>query len=255
MLVSTTLLVFIVVGLTAMFVQTQKAFKAGTRQVTVTDSGRTVVDMISADLAQMSDAQNINITNLFWDWIPAYSTIMPVGGSSVAFRTNQEQEIFFLVQTNNQWLGVGYAMSNSAAGVGTLFRYYASVPAPLTNNVLFLNFYNAVISTNFVATNNFGRVAEGVIHLKIRAFDQNGNENFYEYGNDYALSAAFTYPLLYSNTLPNSVQLEVGVLDPDTYTQAKALAFNPLAQKNFLINAAANINVFRENIPIVGAAR
>ena len=79
----------------------------------------------------------------------------------------------------------------------------------------------------------FGRVAEGVIHLKIRAYDQNGNEcpdDYGQFGNDFLPSGdVYSYPLS-SNTLPNSVQLEVGVLDPDTYTQAKALAFNPVAQ-------------------------
>ena len=66
MLVSTTLLMFIMVGLTAMFVETQRAFKAGVRQSTMTDAGHTIIDMVAADLSQVSDAQNTGITNLFW---------------------------------------------------------------------------------------------------------------------------------------------------------------------------------------------
>jgi len=38
MLVSTAMLAFIVLGLTAMLIQTQKAFKTGIKQTTVTDA-------------------------------------------------------------------------------------------------------------------------------------------------------------------------------------------------------------------------
>jgi len=264
MLVSTTLLVFIVVGLTEMFVQTQKAFKAGTRQTTVTDSGRSVVDLIAGDLIQMSDAQaqtpNTGLINLWWGWVTNNTTTMPVTGSAV-WRTNQEQELFFLIQTNNVWMGVGYAVDSTSLGLGTLYRYCATARSPLTNNALFTSFVSNVNSGNLQTATNWGRVADGVIHLKIRCFDQNGNESAYEYGHDYDAANSFSYPLdttyapYYSNTLPSSVQLEVGVLDPDTYTQAKTLAFNATAQANFMTNVAANINVFRLNIPILGTAR
>ena len=55
MLVSTAMLSFIVLGLTAMFIQTQKAFKTGIKQTTITDAGRAIIDMIASDLSQMSD--------------------------------------------------------------------------------------------------------------------------------------------------------------------------------------------------------
>lgn len=45
MLVSIACLLFIVIGLTAMFVEVQRAFKAGVRQSTMTDAGHTVIDL------------------------------------------------------------------------------------------------------------------------------------------------------------------------------------------------------------------
>src|SRR5579872_1701533 len=68
MLVATTLLSLIIVGLTAMFVQTQRAFKLGLKQNDVNDAGRTVVDMITHDISQMADAQHLGITNVYFDW-------------------------------------------------------------------------------------------------------------------------------------------------------------------------------------------
>ena len=78
------------------------------------------------------------------------------------------------------------------------------------------------------------RVADGVIHLKVRTYDQNGNEPWVEstdYGNDfqpgrdagdYAASSMMSYPLretvfpyFTSNTLPNAVDVEIGILEPD----------------------------------------
>jgi hypothetical protein len=253
-----------------MFVETQRAFKAGVKQSTMTDAGRTIIDMVAADLSQVSDAQTPGITNLFWSWLTANQTYQYQDSPANVYRTNQIQEIFALVRTNAQWLGVGYAVSNSAPGVGTLYRYVVLTNAPLLANTLFSNFYYAVGTQTFGV--NFDRVADGVIHLKIRAFDQFGNENGYEQGLDYATNKPlyeFTYPApaytvnLPTNQplvvppagLPAAIQLEVGVLEPEAYEQLRALPANSAAQKTFLGNAGGKIQIYRQNIPIAGASR
>ena len=104
MLVSTTLLVLIVVGLTAMFVETQRAFKTGMKQATMTDAGQTIIDMVGSDLAGLSDAQNTNITNLYWGWAPTNTSVNYQDIPANVYRTNQLQEIYVLVHTNTQWL-------------------------------------------------------------------------------------------------------------------------------------------------------
>jgi hypothetical protein len=270
MLVSTTCLVFIVLGLTAMFIETQRVFKAGTKQVSMTDSGRTVLDMVASDLAQVSDAQNPYVTNLFWSWSPTNTSVQIADGSTVPFRTNQLQMIFMLVHTNLQWVGVGYAVSNAGGGAGTLYRYQASTNDPLT----FASFWP--IYTNFTlnASNGvfnpayFHRVTDGVVHLKIRAYDQTGNEPLLEQQNDFnPYGDALSYPAsgyfytlgtgqsnyVSSAALPASVQLEVGVLEPDAYEQLRALPHIANAQNNFMAKAGGKIQIYRQNIPIVGA--
>ena len=150
MLVSTTCLVFIVIGLTAMFVETQRAFKAGVKQNTMTDAGQTIIDMMGADLAQASDAQNPFITNLYWGWAAMNTSSNYQDIPANVYRTNQLQEIFVLVHTNTQWVGVGYAVSNYAGtGAGTLYSYLASTNDPLTNNVLCSNFIYSVYNQTF----------------------------------------------------------------------------------------------------------
>jgi hypothetical protein len=265
MLVSTTLLTFIVIGLTAMFVETQRAFKAGIKVSTTSDAGHTVIDMVANDLAQLSDAQSPYITNLFCHWWTTNFTYQYQDNSPIAYRTNQLQEIYFLVHTNTQWLGIGYAVSNWCPGVGTLYRYCVSTNAPLLDNSLFS--MNGAGFTPFFGP-HFDRVADGVIHLKIRAFDQFGNE--YPQGLDYAAAEPgymFGYPApAHTNTLPNnianfvpaaslpaSIQLEVGVLEPEVFEQLRALPAS--AQPAFLKRLGGNIQVFRQNIPIPTATR
>jgi hypothetical protein len=266
MLVSTTCLVFIVLGLTAMFVETQRAFKAGVKQNTMADAGQTIIDMVSADLAQASDAQNPFITNLYWGWTANTSSNYQDYPTNI-FRTNQLQEIFVLVHTNTQWLGVGYAVSNYAGtGAGTLYSYVAMINDPITNNSLFLNF-NTNVNNQTFPPNYFHRVADGVVHLKLRAFDQNGNENAWEQGLDFDPNgASFSYPTTSTNSiwlgylepaagLPASVQLEVGILEPEAYEQLRGLPTNSPAQRNFLGAAGGKIQIYRQNIPITGAIR
>ena len=269
MLVSTTLLAFIVVGLTAMFVETQRAFKAGMKQATMTDAGQTILSMVASDLAELSDAHNPYITNLYWGWAAMNTSSNYQDYPTNIYRTNQLQEIYVLVHTNNQWLGVGYAVSNYGCGVGTLYQYLNSTNDPLTSSsgdILFTNFLNSAFYNNF-GTNYFHPVANGVVHLKIRAFDRSGNESWQEQGNDFATTGdSFSYPVLFSYTntvletnvppagLPNSIQLEVGVLEPDAFEQLRALPPGP-AQSSFLGKAGGKIQIYRQNIPIAGAAR
>ena len=270
MLVSTTCLVFIVLGLTAMFIETQRVFKAGTKQTNMTDSGRTILDMVTSDLAQLSDAQNTNVVNLFWSWSPANTSTQTADGATVPFRTNQLQMIFMLVHTNLQWVGVGYAVSNAVAGAGTLYRYQANTSDPL----FYTNFVNIFTNFSVSASNGvfnpayFHRVADGVVHLKIRAYDQTGHEPLYEQQNDFNPNGdEFSYPAqgYYYNigsgqsnyvapaALPASVQLELGVLEPDAYDQLRNLPRVANAPRNFMVSAGGKIQIYRQNIPIVGA--
>ena len=259
------MLSFIVLGLTAVFVQTQRAFKTGIKATTVTDAGRTIMDMIASDMRQMSDADNRGVTNLYWTWSEnnvQYENQLP-------FRTNQLDEIYVLEHTNTTWLGVGYAVLNLVPGsgfsFGTLYRYQTNFNAPFITNSLFWPFLNAIENQNFTNQAYWHRVADGVISLKLRAYDQNGNEPWIEstsYG-DYANEfVQISYPLVSinnlpaSNTLPNAVDVELAILEPEALAQARALAGVPTALNSFMeTNALTKMEIFRRRISIPVVAR
>ena len=255
MLVATTLLVVIVLGLTAMFVQTQKAFRGGFSQTDVMESGRTVIGMISRDFEQMADAKDPNITNVFQGWFGT-----PLGQSDgQASRQNVLSDLFTLEHVNNTWSGVGYSVSNTVGGgaqgiVGTLYRYtYQTNDTPRDNPCgIFRNYMD---NGNF-DTNVFSRVIDGVIHLRMRAFDAYGREltnsqqivwlpdtNTVDQGS----------PWFLTNTLPSSVELELGILEPQVVEQLRAFGANTQAQLNFISNRIGSVHIFRQQIPIRAA--
>jgi len=268
------MLLFIVVGLTAVFIQTQRAFKTGLKQNTITDAGRAIMDMITGDLRQMSDSRNTNYMtnydfNFYWDF-PASGTMITNYLNGVAIRTNVLNNFFMLEHTNTTWIGVGYAVSNyPGVAIGSLYRYETNWTslAPVFTNDLFTPFYTNVTSSSpSFSTNYWHRVADGIIDMEIRAFDQYGNENNY----DPAFPLISFYPLGYnnywfqlraygappSNTLPNSVELEFGILEPDTLVQARALSGNAGALTAFLSsNAAPHTEIFRQRVTVAAASR
>jgi hypothetical protein len=264
MLVSTAMLTFIVLGLTAMFIQTQRAFKTGIKATTITDAGRTVMDMIASDMRQMSDAANTNVYNLYWTNSESFVQY----DNGAPFRTNQIDEIYVLEHTNTTWLGVGYAVlnlvPNSGTSVGTLYRYQTNFNSPYLIRDPSAQFIYDIETQQFTNQAYWHRVADGVISLSLRAYDQNGNEPWVEstfYG-DYATDARIFYPLPSfnnqpaSNTLPNAVDVELAVLEPDALAQARSLAGAPSALNSFMTtNALTRMEVFRRRISIPVVSR
>ena len=290
------MLSFIVLGLTAMLIQTQKAFKTGIKQTTVTDAGRAIIDMMASDLSQMSDPHFTNVyfpTNmypyavvsgypnpptLYWEFPYTNDLVQYTNnnnGDPIPFRTNQLEDIFAIVQSNNTWLGIGYCVSNwfvnsaggNIPGIGTLYRYVTNTTAPLTNNnILFPSFQYAVFN-NFT---NFHRIADGVVHLKIYAFDAGGNEMWWEPNYDAIGQGPFgspnlQYPVIVPNTtnnllsqtnyLPHSIDIELGILEPEAFEHARVLFTSgaTAAAQQYLANAAGQVEIFRQHILIPAA--
>jgi hypothetical protein len=267
MLVSTALLTFIVLGLTAVFVQTQKAFKTGIKSTTVTDAGRTIMEMVASDVRQMSDGNSSPVTNLpfvtnlYCGW-PSNGFVNYIN-NNVPFRTNQLDSIYILEHTNNMWIGVGYAVQGAVGGVGTLYRFQTNYGTPFLSNDFIRPFMSSVTQQTFTNKVYWHRVADGVIDFKLQAYDQFGNNpwanidystagNFISYPS---ISYPFGFPII-SNTLPNTVQLELAILEPDALVRARSLAGAPIALENYLqTNSLTAMEVFRQRISIPVVAR
>lgn len=256
--VATGLLLVIVLGLTAMFIQTQKAFRSGIKQVDVFESGRVIIDMVARDLERLNDGQQPGVVTNFFIGRRGGTGVTQYNTDGQPLRTNELYDIFAISRVSSSWLGIGYAVSNSLAGgasattplVGTLYRYNSSYHVPLYNNLLFTGFANSVVNLS----SNFNRIADGVIHFRVRVYDQNGVEvPLVDPTNNPTLG----YPST-SNALPNYLEVEIGMLEPEIYERARALP-NNAAQLNFLTNQASGVigkvHIFRQQIPIRAAAR
>lgn len=264
MMVAMTLLVVIVMGLTMMFLQTQKAFKSGLRQVDVLESGRSVMSLIADDLAAMVDAgrysdRGSNVWNLTFQ--EAGYPRLRQDENGVGFRTNYIYDLFSLSRVGSQWIGTGYAVSNLSANgiasVGTLYRYTHTINsvAGLTDNVMYQDYYNSLQNAkNYPFTNTFTRVADGVVHFRIRAY----------YGDTLVLTNDAVFPCNYTTYtpvtnyiaragIPNTVEVELGILEPETYEQARSMPSN--AALTFLQGRASKVHIFRQQIPIRAASR
>ncbi|MGO8675897.1 MAG: PilW family protein [Limisphaerales bacterium] len=131
------------------------------------------------------------------------------------------------------------------------------------------------------------RVADGVIHLSVRLFATNGfpimsdlNPLLYNYTafwagywtnvNNVTTYLEYAQPILQasnhinltcpdyydscwfmSNAMPASVEVELGILESQTYQRYRAIvSANPAAGAAFLSNHVAQVHIFRQRVPI-----
>ena len=276
MMVATTLLVVMMLGLTAMFNQTQRAFRSGLKQVDVFEGGRAVMDLVARDIEQMVASKTTDHWSL-------YSGIqMPVAAPTPAFliqstpsgqdplRTNVLHSIFLLNYVTD-WSAVGYRVldPNNVNSFDTLS--YGSLYRFSTNNFsdfgTIPHYYFDRFNTNTPSalTNGYlTRVADGIVHFSLKfydaggtlipAYDVNGNIT-----NNLPASFVETPDVLtgerhigfYGDVLPAMVEIELGILEPQTLEQARSVA-NPSL---YLEKQGGKVHIFRQQIPIRNAPR
>ena len=317
-LVTTALLSFIIIGLVAMFGQTQRAFTQSLTDVDLLENGRAVMDLMVRDLAEAGPANISNAVNFYVEipqrgeaiYTPPLVQGLPGTVNPPQERINYLQPFYFLSHPNQMWPDSAWAQTGyyvvpdvRNVGIGTLYRYTATnavwppplSPAPPDN---FLNpglwgnsFLNALSTLRtdtspLLAGAPFStvtRVAEGVVHLRVRPFATNGfpivsslNPLMYGYtaflGGYWTNATYFTnaQPIIaatnhlnlgcpdrydgcwfLSNAVPACVELELGILELQTYQRYKAIASdNPAAGAVFLSNHVAQVHIFRQRVPI-----
>jgi len=258
------LLSLITLGLLMMFNQTQRVFRAGLTQVDVLEGGRLVTDMMTRELQQMSASYRANVVNFYVDLAPKYEVIpgeplhpllQTMPGVAQSKRTNLLEEVFFLTRENQTWKGIGYLVRPVDSGVGTLYRFetnstVAQTPDFLFPNFLLPGFYNTPVA-------NLSRVLDGVVHFKVRAYNPNGqwitskintNQVTDVQPSAFALGEIGRYNF-WSNALPASVEVEIGVLEDRTLRRAQSIPPGPVRQK-YLEDQAGKVHIFRLRIPI-----
>ena len=284
-MVTVGLLGFIVLGLTAMFVHTQKVFRAGITQSDVLEAGRAAMDLMVHDLEGTTPSRIPTVTN-FLSRYEADSTNSLTG--STFPRTNVLSCFYFLNEYNHAWKGVGYVVAVPDAfiasyKVGTLYRFefppggYSEVASLETNSLEFKT--NALAAINrLVAPTNYGaspnisayltRVCDGVIHLRVKAYDTTGlaisptnlplntlvvtnasqRNAFVEFPPFNATLGMEEYTCT-NNAVPAYLDLELGILDVRAWERFKAIP-NATAQQAYLTRQANAIHVFRRRVAV-----
>ncbi len=267
-MIAVTLMSVIVLGLTAMFTQVQRAFRLGLNQTDVLESGRVATDMIARELEQITPPYKFtNATPAFYSGLvdkANLSQLVLPGTSSL--RTNVMSDLFFLTRENQTWTGIGYFVRTDAAvpgsfgPVGTLYRFETNASPARFNQNQFGIWDGYEHARNDGVALNVSKLLEGVVHFQVRAFDTNGiwitpgntNVSF-----QVRADSSFWSPLLpaqanyffATNQAPAYVELEIGILEQQIYERYKAIPLYD-AQTNFLAKHAGNVHIFRQRIPI-----
>jgi hypothetical protein len=262
-LVVMALLSLIIIGLVAMFSQTQRAYRLGTTQVDVLEGGRAVTDMMTRDFSQMSPAYQTS----YGAWGPincditlqlVAPLIQSLAGSPGPGRTNLKMDVFFLTEENQRRSGIGYRVWDPATGtwpnggVGSLYRYVTNGYYGQHPSQLFAGYATARHTDEVHVT----RLLDGVVHFTVRAFDTNGVwinrpigstiTNAYDLG---FLRDEPYFSTFFSNAVPASVEIELGILEERALERARSIG-NANTRSNFLAQQAGKVHLFRWRVPV-----
>jgi len=187
------LLSFIVLGLLAMFNQTQRAFRTSMTQSDVLEAGRATMDLFGRELTQMgpSQAPDMYLNNAWYRTTNFFSEqngffanpllqTLP-GMATNILRTNEIQRLFFITRLNQDWLGTGYEVlpEDNNGIVGTLYRFYRT-NTPRSGLITLSGNFIAAIRNALVNNSagqpvtNLSRITDGVVHFRVQAYAKNG---------------------------------------------------------------------------------
>ncbi|MGO8681569.1 MAG: type II secretion system protein J [Limisphaerales bacterium] len=271
-LVVVVLMALIVLALMAVFSNTQSAFRASITQTDVLEGGRSVMGLIKSDLEPMTPSfgtnngavnfyANINI----YQYQSGSAPLMQSLAGSGYQRTNVLEKFFFLTRQNTTWTGVGYVVDTTNANpINPLYRFSmtTNVLAAAGPAALYKAFTNAVFLAAWTNTSIMSHLVDGVVDLRVRAYDTNGYwmTNGYPFGYTHiARNAQFSTPALgevgfymFSNTLPASVEIQLGLLEDRPLQRAQSLPdVTPVwARSNYLAQQSGKVHLFRQRIPI-----
>jgi hypothetical protein len=146
----------------------------------------------------------------------------------------------------------------------SLYRFATNHPVAARDpaQIFIRDFFNGFL-TNITSGSH---LMDGVVALTVRAYDVNGGEmttNIVTFpnGQNVTNQNVLYFPsgppalgrigfIMFSNTLPASVEIEMGVLEDRALQRAESLGGSFLAQSNFLAGSASQVHVFRQRVSI-----
>lgn len=204
--------------------------------------------------------------------------------SETVERTNRLNYIYFLNKETNRWVSIGYAVVNVQNGVGVLTRFETNAFG--AGPIYSYDTFRAEMRKEIPSSTNYHHVADGVIHFRVTPYASDGFRMGWDTTNRYRgfrfyRSWASGQPIakhsdvsreeqatvvlnqnpfwpnsgtefaFKSNALPAYIDLELGLLEPETLKQYYTMVSdkNPNADK-FLERQIARVHLFRQRIPI-----
>jgi len=280
-MVSVSLLAFIIVGLLAMLFQVQRAFRAGTAQADIMEGGRATMALLVRDLQEMTACRFISMSNcvikpstkvngasLDVTVNPTYQDIAT--GSQ---RTNWFQDISFMSRVNDKWQATAYRVVYGENGVGTLYRLMEETNRMTlfggnSNVVWDLNYlssapYGSVVPVYGSVSNYYHRLLDGVVSFDVRTFDTNGmtfpdidptvapsNPNI-RWSPNIRVDNAGGFFAFSNDELPAYVDIELAVLEPSTLVKFRAQEDIGRQQAlDYLQRQVGRTHVFRQRVAI-----
>lgn len=249
-MVAVGLLAVIIVGLLAMFYQTQRAFRAGLTQTDVLESGRAAMEFILRDVQEASAAAPYESTINF-------EVLPPVGYRSLRLTlpgndvlNTVVHDVSFLRRFNDDWEGECYRVSNAVpGGVGALYRLHVT------------NRSDLIALSEYTRTNEFGpgkpntnymRVADGVLHFRIIPFDSAGHPLDGD-GPGILVSQNKERFRFFNDALPAFVDVELAILEPRSLEQYKSRA-DPV-KRQYLESQAGRMHFFKQRVQLRNAPK
>jgi hypothetical protein len=248
-LVAVSLLAVIMVGLLAMFYQTQRAFKLGTTQVDVIETGRATMQILVDELKQVVPTPYSNAPSLYT--LTRYQSLAQPRAFGDEDHANFLREIFFFTRENDRWRATGYFIdaTNTQGGAGVLHRFSETLPDSLARGKAFRALFDDFMTADRTSA---PRLADRVIHLNLTAYNTNG-VRVWTNNKDANLQegqVAF-WTLDDTNALPAYLELELGVVEPKVYERFRARsASDETAAMQYLSQHVDQVHLFRQRIPI-----
>jgi hypothetical protein len=269
-LVVVSLLSLIVLALMAVFNSTQKAFRTAATQTDVMEGSRSAMGLITTDLRTLTPSGGVSnvappliqcpvnffsAANNQAGYQPLMQNLPGLHSSPPLSRANVLNYFFILGRENTKWTGIGYAVNaDSTSPLYPLYRFYAETNIALSPQTLFDAFYRAVYNQQWT---NLSHVMDGVVHLTVHAQDPAGrwiNNSVRAYTN--AADIYFLAPVdgesqlyMFSNTVPASVEIELGVIEDNTLARAESQP-DAVRRTQYLNNQVGKVHLFRQRVSI-----
>ncbi len=198
---------------------------------------------------------------------PLYQSLIGANNPGT-MRTNVLESFFSLSRQNingsSSWVGTGYVVNTNSPD-GALYPLYRFYMTTNTMSGTPASLYNAFTSNPLTNSPPWSHLMDGVVDLTVRAYDPNGfwMTNTYPFfngstgstnNNVYFLPFAFgsgfgeTGFYMFSNTVPATVEVELGVLEDAVLQRAEGLS--GAAQTNYLSDHAGQVHLFRQRVLI-----